>query len=85
MDKIFSTRMDEAVIQRIRMLAAAKHTSQKAIIEAAIDHYAKETANLADVDIFSKTSGAWRRDESPRQTVARGRQPFRESMTRHQK
>lgn len=85
MDKIFSTRMDDALIKRIRMLAAARHTSQKAIIEAAIEHYAKETANIADVDIFSRTSGAWQRDESPRQTVTRGREAFRESMSRHQK
>jgi len=40
MDKIMSTRMDEAVIQHIGMLARKLGTSKKAVLESAVRYYA---------------------------------------------
>ena len=43
MDKIMSTRMDEAVIRRIGMLADKLGTSKKAVLENAVRHYARRS------------------------------------------
>jgi hypothetical protein len=42
MDKIMSTRMDEAVIQHIGILAKKLGTSKKAILENAVRQYAEK-------------------------------------------
>jgi predicted transcriptional regulator len=84
MDKIFSARVDEAVIHRIGSLARRLHTSKKKVIEDAVTSYAKQVDRDEESDVFDETSGAWNRDESPEQTVDRARGAFRESMERHQ-
>ena len=43
MDKIMSTRMDEAMIRHIGMLAKRLGTSKKAVLENAVRYYAEKT------------------------------------------
>ena len=43
MDKIMSTRIDEAVVKRIEMLAKKLNTTKKAVIENAVGYYAEKT------------------------------------------
>ena len=37
----------------------------------------------ADLDVFARTAGAWKRDESPEETIEKIRAAFRRSMERH--
>lgn len=83
MDKIMSTRMDEAVIQRIGMLAKKLGTSKKAILENAIRHYAEKMEAEFKMDILEHTSGCWRRDESAPETVQAIKEAMRNSQERY--
>lgn len=85
MDRILSTRMDEAVIQRINVLAKKLGTSKKAVIENAINCFAEKIASETDVDIFSETSGSWTRDASAADTVLEIRETVRKSLERYKR
>jgi len=61
MDKIMSTRMDEAVIQRIGMLAKWLGMSKKAVLENAVRHYVEKIEAEQGLDILSHTFGSWQR------------------------
>ena len=85
MDKIMSTRIDESVIQRIGMLAKKLNTTKKAVIENAIQHYAKKIESDQDIDILVHTLGRWQRDESAAETVQRIRGKMRRSQERYKR
>lgn len=85
MDKIFSARLDEDIIERIGGLARRLRTSKKQIIENAVQRYSDNIDNEEKFDVFEQTCGAWRRKESAAQTVAAARKAFRKSMEKHQK
>jgi hypothetical protein len=59
MDKIMSTRMDEAVIRHIGMVAKKLGTSKKAILENAVRHYAEKIETEKDFDVLTDTFGIW--------------------------
>ena len=82
MDKIFSTRVDEALVRQISAMAHELRTTKKAIVEAAIQAYAKTIAEEKHTDVLEQTLGAWRRKEAPEQTVERSRAAFRKAMQR---
>ena len=84
MDKILSARVDESVVNRIGSLARRLRTSKKKIIETAIERYATQVDKEQDFDVFEHTCGAWRRQESVRETVAKTRKAFQRSIQRHQ-
>jgi predicted transcriptional regulator len=83
MDKILSARVDEAVLRKLGLLAARLKTTKKAIIEEAILAFEEKAAIESEVDALKQTLGAWKRDESPVQTVEMSRKAFRKSMERH--
>ena len=85
MDKVFSARVDEAVIQRITSLARRLQTSKKNIVEQAVMTYAAAVDREQGSDVFDQTFGAWDRDESPAETVEKARETFRKSMERHRR
>ena len=85
MDKIMSTRMDEAVIQRIGMLAKKLGTSKKAVLENAIRHYAEKMEAEFNMDILEHTCGSWHRDESAADTVRSIKEAMRESQERYKR
>jgi hypothetical protein len=82
MDKVFSTRLDESVIVLLDELAEARSTSKKKLLEEAIRSMAENTEGCRPADVFARTSGAWRRRESPQRTIDRARSAFRDSMKR---
>ncbi|WP_446008463.1 ribbon-helix-helix protein, CopG family [Candidatus Electrothrix sp.] len=84
MDKVFSARVDEAVIRQIDLLTRELKTSKKAIIESAIRLYSEQSGLRKKVDVFEQTCGSWNRSESPEETVNQARSAFRKSMERHQ-
>ncbi len=83
MDKVFSVRLDEAVIQRIAALARRLGTSKKAVIEGAVRMYSESVDAQEDSDVFDQTLGLWQRQESPAQTVQNARSAFTSTMKRH--
>ena len=85
MDKVVSARIDEGVAQQIDWLARQLRTSKKNVLESAIRQYAASVAAREQTDVFAQTQGAWRREESPKVTVARARQAFRAMLEQHQR
>ena len=69
MDKIMSTRIDEAVIRHIDMLAKKLGTSKKAVLENAVRYYAEKIEAEQGFDVLTHTFGRWQRDESAAETV----------------
>lgn len=83
MDKVFSARVDEAIIRQIGLLARELKTTKKAIIESAVRLYSEQSGLKKKIDIFETTCGSWNRSESPDETVNQARSAFRKSMERH--
>ena len=73
MDKIMSTRIDEAVIRHIGMLAKRLGTSKKAI-EAE-----------QGFDVLTHTFGSWQRDKSAAKTVQTIKDTMRKSQERYKR
>lgn len=85
MDRVFSARVDETIIQRIGSLARRLRTSQKRIIEDAVLNYADKLDLEEKFDAFEQTCGAWHRKEPAEQVVKEARKEFRKSMERYRK
>lgn len=85
MDKVMSTRIDEAVAARIDALARRLGTSKKRVIEEAIRMYAYDVEAQHDTDTLRETFGAWKREEKAEHLVEQARTTFRESMNRRHK
>lgn len=82
MDKIFSTRMDEAVVQTLDSLAAALRRPKKRIVEDAIRLYSETIEQVPDP--MELSFGAWERNESAEELHRRARATFEDSFRRHQ-
>ncbi len=83
MDRVLSTRVDEAVILQISILARELNLSKKAVIESAIKLYSEKTGMEKQTDPLKNTCGAWNRSESPMETIKTSRSAFNRSMERH--
>ena len=83
MDKVFSSRVDERVIQQIGVLAHELGTTKKSVIESAIKLYAEQTELSLKIDAFAKTCGAWLRSDSVEEISKKTRSAFNKSMKRH--
>jgi hypothetical protein len=82
MDKIMSTRMDEAVIRHIDILSKKLGTSKKAVLENAVRYYAKKVEAEQGFDVFTHTLGSWQRDETAAETVKSIKEAMRKSQER---
>ena len=85
MDKIMSTRMDEAVIRHIGMLAKKLGTSKKAVLENAVRYYVEKIETEQGFDVLTHTSGTWQRDESAAETVHVIKDTLRKSQERYKR
>jgi hypothetical protein len=85
MDKIMSTRMDEAVIRHIGMLAKRLGTSKKAVLENAVRYYAEKIEAEQGFDALTHTFGSWKRDESAAETVSAVKDTMRKSQERYRR
>lgn len=85
MDKIMSTRIDEATTQKIAMLAGKLGKSKKAILEEAVRIYAEKIELEQGFDVFSHTFGTWRREEPAGETVRRVKEQMRKSQERYKR
>ena len=85
MDKIMSTRMDEAVIRHIDMLAKRLGTSKKAVLENAVRNYVEKIEAEKGFDVLTHTFGSWQRDESAAETVRAIKDAMRTSQERYRR
>jgi len=85
MDKIMSTRMDEAVIRHIAMLAKRLGTSKKAVLENAVRYYAERIEAEQGFDVLTHTFGCWERDRSAAETVSTIKDTMRKSQERYRR
>lgn len=85
MEKIFSARLDEAVVLKIGLLARKLGTSKKAVIERAVTELAANLDDQEELDPLQLSCGAWQRDEAPEVTVEQARRAFREGMQRYRR
>lgn len=85
MDKIMSTRVDEAVIRHIGMLAKRLGTSKKEVLENAVRHYLEKIEAEQGFDVLSHTFGCWQRDESAGETVGTIKEIMRKSQERYKR
>lgn len=82
MNRVFSARLDEAVVLRIDRLARTLKISRKSIVESAVSQYADQLERRGAEDVFEATSGAWQRREKPEVTVKKARRAFQASFER---
>ena len=83
MDKVLSTRIDEAVAQLLDTLATTQRRPKKRIVEDAIRLYSESLDRTPDP--LDQSFGAWRRHEAPEELHQRMRAAFEDSMHRHQR
>ncbi len=85
MDKIMSTRIDEAVIRHIDLLAKRLGTSKKAVLENAVRYYAEKIEAEQGFDVLTHTFGSWQRNETASETVQVIKDTMRKSQERHKR
>jgi len=85
MDKIMSTRIDEAVIRHIGLLAKMLGTSKKAVLENAVRCYVEKIEAEQGFDVLTHTFGSWQRDESVAETVRTIKKTMRKSQERYKR
>jgi hypothetical protein len=81
MDKILSARLDESAIEELDRMSRRLGLTKKRFLEEAIRLRAAQAAE--ETDVWSETSGAWRRRESTPTTIRRARRAFEDSAGRH--
>ena len=83
MQKIFSTRLEEATLTELERATRTLGMSKRQFIEEAIQLRAKAAHRHPTEDVWSETLGAWRRSEPPATTVRRARRAFSRTFARH--
>ena len=82
MDKVFSTRLDETIVDELDRMSRQLGLSKKQLVEEAIRLRASR-AGVRARDVWAETCGGWRRREAPATTVRRIRRAFEGAMQRH--
>jgi hypothetical protein len=83
MDKAISFRASERTADTISALAHRLNTTKKDVIVRAVAFYEAKLRDDEGLLILEKSSGAWKRNESPAKTVQRIRRAFQRSWDRH--
>jgi hypothetical protein len=74
--KIFSTRLDEAVLDEMDRVTRRLKITKRRFLEEAIHRQAVDLAGKEGTDVWDETLGAWDRKETPGTTVRRARAAF---------
>ncbi len=83
MEKIFSSRLEEAVLDDMNRWTRQLRMTKKQFLEEAIRLRVRQAERNSRTDVWDETLGAWTRDEPPEVTVQRARKRFRNSFQRH--
>ena len=82
MQKIFSTRLDEATLNEMDRATRKLGMSKRQFLEEAIQLRVERLSRDAEGDVWSETLGAWQRRESGATTIRRARRVFRRAFER---
>ncbi len=83
MDRVFSARLDETVVDELNRVTKRLGISKKQFLEEAIQLRLSQPSHGGARDLWAATCGAWRRSESPTTTVRRARRAFEASVRRY--
>lgn len=83
MEKVFSARVDEAVLDDLDRAVRKLGITKRQFLEEAIRLRVQELAHQEDMDIWAETLGAWRRREAAEAIVRKARRRFQRSFERH--
>lgn len=84
MDRVFSTRLDETIVDELNRETKRLGISKKKFLEDAIHQKIARAGDGDQADLWEETCGAWRRRGSPEATIGRARRAFEASVRRHQ-
>jgi hypothetical protein len=82
MQKIFSARLDEAVLDEMDRVTRKLRMSKRQFLEEAIHLRARGLSAERGDDVWSETLGAWNRHETSETTIRRARRAFRRTFDR---
>ena len=85
MDKVFSTRLDEAAIDEMERITRRLGMTKKKFMEDAIQLQAQRLGEGSGPYIWAETAGAWTRREAPEATVRIVKKAFRRTFARRQR
>jgi hypothetical protein len=85
MDKVFSARVDEAVLDEMNRVTRKLRITKRKFLEEAIRSRAQQLSREDDADIWAETLGAWKRKESATTLIRTARRRFQRSFERHHK
>jgi antitoxin component of RelBE/YafQ-DinJ toxin-antitoxin module len=83
MEKIFSARLDEAVLDELDRVTRRLGMTKKQFLQEAIRMRAQQLSDEESMDIWTETLGAWDRREKPETTIRKTREKFTQSFKRH--
>jgi hypothetical protein len=83
MDKVFSTRLDEATLDELDRVTRRLGVTKRRFLQEAIRLRARQPDATAGADVWAETLGAWRRPERAPATIRRIRKQFQRSFQRH--
>ncbi len=84
MQKIFSARLDEALLNEMDRVTRRTGMTKRQFVEEAIRARARELSTPTGADVWDETRGAWKRREAPASTIRKARSAFRRSIERGQ-
>lgn len=82
MDKVFSARLDEAVLSELDQVVRRLGMTKREFLEQAIRDRVRKLTAEHESDVWSATSGAWTRRESAAATVRRARRAVEGALGR---
>jgi hypothetical protein len=83
MDKVFSTRLDEATLDELNRVTRRLGVTKRQFLQEAIRLRARQSDAAGHADVWAETLGAWPRREDAPATIRRIRKQFRQSFQRH--
>jgi len=83
MQKIFSTRLDEATLDEMERATRKLGMSKRQFLEEAIQLRVERLSRDHQGDVWSDTLGAWQRTEAGAATIRRARRALQHAFTRH--
>ena len=83
MQKIFSTRLEEATLHELERATRKLGISKRQFLEEAIRLRVQSVERHSGDDVWAETLGTWRRTERPETTIHRTRRTFRRTFARH--
>jgi hypothetical protein len=84
MDKVISARLDESAIVEMERVTRQLGMTKKRFLEEAIHGHVQRLAASSAKDVWSETSGSWKRREAVAATVKKAREAFSAAYKRHQ-